>query len=1846
MPSFWKQFTSPFKTVGKTIDEWFKKKTEKKPEKKAMTFKVGAGLTPEQKVTAEKKTKELTKPITPLKHETTKQLFGVGKRVSPIPEATTGALKGMATGVAKGLTLGYWFPKFKKTEIEEKAAKITRPIGEMESWLIPFGAAEKGLAIAGKLALKAPKIAKIAKIGTKVMPGLVKKMAKVALPFAAISGLERPTEGQTREEAVAHGALFGAAFPLAGAALKPITKPMMKVASNALKGLVKKPTTIVIKGLPKEEQETLKTLGIKGENLAKDIYERALRVTAGVKEIAKKEVSKTTALPAEKVAKKAINPEIAKIIRKKGEIITIPSKISLEVKEKAAAINEVKKAIEPYMKIKGGYGFINQGKKQGTIKLAEEIADLGYKPQIVPHPAIRVTYTVRPYKLGYGCDGSTSGNVMLLAKDMAQKNGLNFETIAKKVYPDEPQIKFIKDLEKNFAKETIIPGAWGKKEIEMVIRDLHEINYHSLADALEKEVKKAPKIKPPTKPGAKPITYTPGGIPVYADNLKIKPKVKSLEKYIHSKRLEEELEKAYRTFERVDTTPKDVINAGKVGKFITDPKVKKQYKDVLDTTLYIKPQHHMRKNVHATLSVDPKGNPAIVLSDGIVSDDLDRILIEELTHAKQYKKGIRPTKGVPYKEMPEEIRAKKAAKHFAPKTTIEDVIEADSKIKPAKMTAEAIKPTGECYQQSFDYIGKHMDNESLRLVQGNVTGQGKIKGVRYGHSWIEKGDVVIDTSRGNKKYPKDFYYALGEIKESEVKRYTPKQAMEMAVETKHYGPWEVPEPKIKQSKPKGGSGSKPKDDFIESLKEIMKPDEFTKAAEKKPVNTGKISKGEKAVESKPTAASVKKLTRDVEALGGLEKIDIKELNELGGYDFRNIKELKRALGKTTEKITKRAMKETEPLTETEEKIMQKMFEKEFQKVKKTAEGELFGSIKALGGIKPYREGFLAEEMSGIPPELLNKKGGGSAIDELVTELNEVGGYNFASEAELIEAIKSIKTVAEKISTKAKEKTLRLIGKALPKKEKAAKISQRLLNKLHRAKYKYIPAEAKAIRRAMEVGKYKPVREWLPSPTNLYQEEKISPEIAKYVSGKIAETLKPKARFIKVFKDQKETLKFRPSTIKSAISRYGNIIPESELYDYEMAYAQKRLSRVKGYTFEIIGSLKNAGVRDEVINQLKVENRYLKDLVKVKREETGEISATISQKALDYIKKTRQFKVSDEEWIKRISFENVGKETKNIIQGYETGKRFFRRLGKGFEELIFNPIRRGERLAKERQYYLKNAKLKSVFDLSKKEAKELFALTANKQGKEIEAKSWSELSPKVKKAYTDIRRTTEELYPEVKRVTILRGREIGEVKNYSPLYITRDIKRLDEGSLFDWLRKDPYFGSIKERVEDVPIEFYEQDYRKVIDQWIHGVSRYIDIGKRTVPVKYLIDSKEFQEIAGGEAHKAIIEWYRYIVNPPKIEGTWKGLRVLRNLQASAILGLRYTVPLKQFINLVDFWTVSGIKNLVKGGWKVLRKSPVSRLAKTSGSVQERTMGLAIQDLKNTIIRWMRKPPEYTDRLTAQMGKVTLIDQQLARLEQEGKRITPKALKNAEKKADDIIDAVMGAMSRAETPRYFRTELGKNINMFYSQLNSKMQYYVSDIFAKQYPELANFLKTGNRRKLLAKAITALVIGGYMETAINNLAFVDEPQEMGKDTLKAIAGNFPLVGSVIFALTTEQPYSPMPILGNTTKLMQNIAQGRTGEAIWTGTGFLGMPQQIKKTAQGIKAVKEGEVTTKAGELQYPVKGFWEQFRTALAGKYGSKAAKEHFREQDEKSKSKFDYLYTKAEEKEGKRFDYLYR
>ena len=88
------------------------------------------------------------------------------------------------------------------------------------------------------------------------------------------------------------------------------------------------------------------------------------------------------------------------------------------------------------------------------------------------------------------------------------------------------------------------------------------------------------------------------------------------------------------------------------------------------------------------------------------------------------------------------------------------------------------------------------------LVHGEVTGQGPLEGVKYGHCWIEDGDIVIDVSNGrNIRMPKEVYYLLGRIGSPETARfgieagnlhkYTWEEAREKILQHEHWGPWDL-----------------------------------------------------------------------------------------------------------------------------------------------------------------------------------------------------------------------------------------------------------------------------------------------------------------------------------------------------------------------------------------------------------------------------------------------------------------------------------------------------------------------------------------------------------------------------------------------------------------------------------------------------------------------------------------------------------------------------------------------------------------------------------------------------------------------------------------------------------------------------------------------------------------------------------------------------------------------------------------------------------------------------------------------------------------------------------------------
>ena len=86
------------------------------------------------------------------------------------------------------------------------------------------------------------------------------------------------------------------------------------------------------------------------------------------------------------------------------------------------------------------------------------------------------------------------------------------------------------------------------------------------------------------------------------------------------------------------------------------------------------------------------------------------------------------------------------------------------------------------------FLGKPM------VVHGEVEGQGKIKGIRYGHAWVEDDVYVYDFSNGkNLMLLKEVYYYLGKINKDKPKlyKYSFSEARQKMIETGDFGPWDL-----------------------------------------------------------------------------------------------------------------------------------------------------------------------------------------------------------------------------------------------------------------------------------------------------------------------------------------------------------------------------------------------------------------------------------------------------------------------------------------------------------------------------------------------------------------------------------------------------------------------------------------------------------------------------------------------------------------------------------------------------------------------------------------------------------------------------------------------------------------------------------------------------------------------------------------------------------------------------------------------------------------------------------------------------------------------------------------------
>jgi len=129
------------------------------------------------------------------------------------------------------------------------------------------------------------------------------------------------------------------------------------------------------------------------------------------------------------------------------------------------------------------------------------------------------------------------------------------------------------------------------------------------------------------------------------------------------------------------------------------------------------------------------------------------------------------------------------AQHDAPSFKV------GGKVKKANKGGDCYEAAGNIVIDSrflknkFDFIG------TPYLVHAEVTGQGAISGIKYGHAWVEDDAMVYDYSNNRQLViPKVIYYAIGNIKTNNPKKYikyTFEEARRKMSETGDYGHWDL-----------------------------------------------------------------------------------------------------------------------------------------------------------------------------------------------------------------------------------------------------------------------------------------------------------------------------------------------------------------------------------------------------------------------------------------------------------------------------------------------------------------------------------------------------------------------------------------------------------------------------------------------------------------------------------------------------------------------------------------------------------------------------------------------------------------------------------------------------------------------------------------------------------------------------------------------------------------------------------------------------------------------------------------------------------------------------------------------
>lgn len=753
-------------------------------------------------------------------------------------------------------------------------------------------------------------------------------------------------------------------------------------------------------------------------------------------------------------------------------------------------------------------------------------------------------------------------------------------------------------------------------------------------------------------------------------------------------------------------------------------------------------------------------------------------------------------------------------------------------------------------------------------------------------------------------------------------------------------------------------------------------------------------------------------------------------------------------------------------------------------------------------------------------------------------------------------------------------------------------------------------------------------------------EMSSNEISAYINS-IGKPIDKTLTKVKMPKDFMDITKLWTNKIEKLDIKDINVLEESvKIAKSEKApflkQFQERLDVVKekrtkliesvqkkhGQTELRIAELKKKGLTDKDLDSIVLEDgTKFTETVKVKREKNGVLSAVITKDQLKEIENSYTKEKPADKWRERKPIRDrlkIGKEEAKRL--YELPQVIFETSG--LKKTLYDPVIKAERSSQdlktdiynkfEKEGLLKqgNAVLPERFMLSKQERIKIGKYYLDRQGKKtgVKFKSLSTRSKKFVKTFDNIIKDSEKKFFEVAK---RNGLEPRKVENYAPLLTSKDIELADDVGLMDFItRKHPAFFSTKERAEKVPIEVYEKDYAKVATTWIDKMADFNNIGEILPQIKYLTDSKEFSDIVTAWDQKYIKTWVHDLATPRIEKPLLKDYaRPLRKAASVAALGANIVPVIKQSLTQIPLAFIEGVHPKVK-----------SQFAKDFGvnvkdlpAIKQRKGNVSIQDMQDGYARAVVGSLTEFDKFNARLSLNSLLDKSYKKYKKEGLPLDENLHKLVLKEAQDKLDLWYGGMTKAQMPEAFRSEGGKLLNMFIYPLTSQLNGF--------YLQIAKARGFGEKSSAIAKVLASATTIAYMEQTMTKMSFKwNDVADMAKDITESLAGNIPVLGSIVFSLANDQPYSPSPIINSITRLFKKANKfvdnpASVDELLFAAAEMFGLPKQIRRTYEGVQFIRDKGIRDKNNRLIARDKFKGDKLRALIRGKYGTKAAQEYF-------------------------------